>query len=141
MEEHAGSGPAGPEAPQGPPEDLLSSWKEIAVYLGTTVRTVQRWEQETGLPVRRLLHKRKASVYAYKSEIETWRASRDVPPEVAAALGGAVALTAPCGGGGSLCRVRLRSPTLTASQDATPGGEGRGLLLFIRANGSLVGQA
>ncbi len=74
------------ESPKGPPEDLLSSWKEIAVYLDTTVRNAHRWEQEAGLPVRRLLHKRKASVYAYRSEIETWRASRDMPADVAAEL-------------------------------------------------------
>ncbi|MGJ5813635.1 helix-turn-helix domain-containing protein [Paludibaculum fermentans] len=33
---------------------LLSSWKEIAAYLGVSVRTAQKWEAERGLPVRRL---------------------------------------------------------------------------------------
>ena len=74
--------------PKGPPEDLLSSWKEIAVYLDTTVRTVQRWESEAELPVRRLVHKRKASVYAYKSEIHAWRESRGVPAELPEDLDG-----------------------------------------------------
>ena len=32
---------------------ILSSWKEIAAYLGKGVRTVQRWEARYGLPVRR----------------------------------------------------------------------------------------
>jgi hypothetical protein len=32
---------------------VLTSWKEIAAYLGKGVRTVQRWEREFGLPVRR----------------------------------------------------------------------------------------
>ncbi len=32
----------------------LNSWKEIADYLGVTVRTAQRWEDEKGLPVRRV---------------------------------------------------------------------------------------
>jgi hypothetical protein len=32
---------------------FLGSWKEIAAYLGKGVRTVQRWEQEVGLPVSR----------------------------------------------------------------------------------------
>jgi hypothetical protein len=30
----------------------LTSWKEIGQYLGKGVRTVQRWEQQMGLPVR-----------------------------------------------------------------------------------------
>ena len=32
---------------------VLNSWKEIASYLGRSVRTVQRWEREFGLPVHR----------------------------------------------------------------------------------------
>jgi hypothetical protein len=32
----------------------LSSWKEIAAYLGVSVRTAQHWERNRGLPVRRL---------------------------------------------------------------------------------------
>ena len=32
---------------------VLTSWKEIAAYLGKGVRTVQRWEQQLGLPIRR----------------------------------------------------------------------------------------
>jgi len=29
----------------------LTSWKEIAAYLGVNVRTAQKWERERGLPV------------------------------------------------------------------------------------------
>lgn len=50
----------------------LDSWKEIAGYLGRTVRTIQRWERTDGLPIRRLQHGDGASVYAFKSELETW---------------------------------------------------------------------
>ena len=32
---------------------VLSSWKDIAKYMGKGVRTVQRWERHLGLPVRR----------------------------------------------------------------------------------------
>ena len=32
---------------------FLNTWKEIATYMGRGVRTVQRWERELGLPVRR----------------------------------------------------------------------------------------
>lgn len=55
-----------------PPGELLESWKEIATYLGKGVRTVVRWEKTEGLPVHRHLHERRSSVFAYKSEIDTW---------------------------------------------------------------------
>ena len=51
--------------------DRLDSWKEIAAYLKRDERTVRRWEAE-GLPVRRKLHKKQASVFAYKAEIDAW---------------------------------------------------------------------
>jgi DNA-binding transcriptional LysR family regulator len=51
--------------------DRLDSWKEIASYLRRDERTVRRWERE-GLPVRRHTHKKQASVYAYRSEIDAW---------------------------------------------------------------------
>jgi len=54
--------------------DCLNSWKEIASYLGRQVRTVQRWEKEEGLPVHRLPHKKQGSVFAYKAELDAWRA-------------------------------------------------------------------
>jgi Tol biopolymer transport system component len=62
-------------APPGP-EDRLDSWKEIAAYLKRGIRTVQRWEQFSGLPVRRLETERPGSVFAYKQEIDAWWASR-----------------------------------------------------------------
>ena len=52
--------------------ELLNSWKDIANYLGRGVRTVQRWEVQLHLPVRRLhLHSR-SSVTALKSDIDGW---------------------------------------------------------------------
>jgi len=54
-------------------EDRLDSWKEIAAYLRRGVRTVRRWEHDEGLPVHRHVHRVLGSVYAYKSEIDTWR--------------------------------------------------------------------
>ncbi len=56
-------------------EDPLQGWKEIAAHLGRDARTAQRWEEYAGLPVRRH-HSSASSVYAYPSEIESWRASR-----------------------------------------------------------------
>jgi TolB-like protein len=54
----------------------LDSWKEIAAYLRRGARTVQRWEREEGLPVRRLLHEKLGSIYAYKHELDAWFARR-----------------------------------------------------------------
>jgi TolB-like protein/Tfp pilus assembly protein PilF len=58
--------------------DRLDSWKEIAVYLNRDVRTVQRWEKTEALPVHRHVHEKLGTVYAYKSEIEAWRNSRQL---------------------------------------------------------------
>ena len=58
------------------PEDRLDSWKEIAAYLKRGVRTVQRWERLSDLPVHRLEPDRPGSVFAYKQELDEWWASR-----------------------------------------------------------------
>lgn len=50
----------------------LDSWKEIAAHLNRTVRTVQRWERDERLPVRRLDHQKQATVYAYVDELDAW---------------------------------------------------------------------
>lgn len=61
-------------------DDRLDSWKEIAAYLGREVRTVQGWEKTEGLPVHRHQHSRQGSVYALKSELNTWREARRESP-------------------------------------------------------------
>lgn len=53
-------------------QDRLDSWKEIAAYLKRSVRTVQRWESERGLPVHRIPGGEGTSVTALKSEIDEW---------------------------------------------------------------------
>ncbi len=62
----------------GPPNDErpLDSWKEIARYLGRSVRTAQSWETHEGLPVRRHQHLKAGTVYAYRSEIDAWLEGR-----------------------------------------------------------------
>jgi hypothetical protein len=54
--------------------DRVDSWKLIALYLNRTVRTVQRWEKQEGLPVHRRSQgaDSKSSVHAYKSELDQW---------------------------------------------------------------------
>lgn len=53
-------------------EGLLNSWKEIAVYMGRSERTVQRWEKCFGLPVRRPAGKSRSAVIALPSELQAW---------------------------------------------------------------------
>ncbi|HJR60424.1 MAG TPA: tetratricopeptide repeat protein [Vicinamibacterales bacterium] len=72
------------------PADRLDSWKEIASYLNRGVRTVRRWEREEGLPVHRHVHRVLGSVYAYKSEIESWQGARRRPVAPAATAGRSV---------------------------------------------------
>ncbi|HEY1938720.1 MAG TPA: hypothetical protein VGJ33_12355 [Candidatus Angelobacter sp.] len=54
--------------------NVLNSWKEVATYMGRGVRTVQRWEQELGLPVRRPRGKSRSAVIALKPELDSWLA-------------------------------------------------------------------
>jgi hypothetical protein len=63
-------------APEAPLEGRLDSWKEIAAYLGRGIRTVQRWEREEGLPVHRLVHEKRGSIYARREELAAWWESR-----------------------------------------------------------------
>jgi serine/threonine-protein kinase len=55
------------------PGRRLESWKEIAVYLGRGERTVRRWEACEGLPIHRLHHAKRGSVFATTSELDAWR--------------------------------------------------------------------
>lgn len=54
---------------------VLTSWKEIAAHLGKGVRTVQRWEHEFGLPVRRP-SPNGGVVVAIPNELNEWLRSR-----------------------------------------------------------------
>jgi hypothetical protein len=56
---------------------VLSSWKDIARYMGKGVRTVQRWEHHLGLPVRRpngASHK--SAVLLDRGDLDAWLATR-----------------------------------------------------------------
>lgn len=55
-----------------PVPDRLNGWKEIAAFIGKAVRTVQRWEKEYGLPVRRLGGDSGEIVFADRRELEDW---------------------------------------------------------------------
>lgn len=50
----------------------LTSWKEIAHFLGVNVRTAQKWERERGLPVRRAAGAR-SRVSADTDRLDAWK--------------------------------------------------------------------
>jgi hypothetical protein len=57
---------------------VLGSWKEIASYLGKGVRTVQRWERHSGLPVHRPSGSSKGVVLAFPAELDHWARRQDL---------------------------------------------------------------
>lgn len=74
----------------------LDGWKAIASFLGRSIRTVQRWEQDVAMPVRRVGGGRQGPVWADASELEAWlrgyqHHTRDVACERAAAADTGVA--------------------------------------------------
>ncbi|WP_446742713.1 tetratricopeptide repeat protein [Silvibacterium acidisoli] len=67
--------------------EKLESWKEIAAFFRREVRTVQLWEKREGLPVRRQLHNKIGSIFAYRTDLERWWRERlhsdEARPQVA----------------------------------------------------------
>ena len=59
-----------------PETRVLTCWKEIAQYMGKGVRTVQRWERDFGLPVRRPQGSDKRAVLARPCDLDAWIAIR-----------------------------------------------------------------
>ncbi len=68
----------------------LRSWKDIATYLGASVRTAMRWENTRQLPVHRVGGLERDAVFANTAELDAWlvsgkgRSPRDTagdPPE------------------------------------------------------------
>ena len=59
---------------------LLNSWKQIAIFLGRGVRTVQRWEEELNLPVHRIGTGKRAPVFALEHELRFWLQVRRYGP-------------------------------------------------------------
>jgi Tol biopolymer transport system component len=104
----------------------LGSWKEIAAYLERDVSTVRRWEKQENLPVHRCLHLARSSVYAYPSELDSWKGTRQPRPDVApltplrraaAAAGLALAVVLALGAVAS-------GPLLTPARAASPPFDG-----------------
>jgi hypothetical protein len=52
--------------------EILCGWKSIAKFMGRKIRTVQRYERELDLPIRRPGRTLRASVLAVKAELAGW---------------------------------------------------------------------
>jgi tetratricopeptide (TPR) repeat protein len=63
-------------------KDILNGWKDIATYVGRDIRTVERWEKQRGLPIRRVPGEGRATVYAVVSELDRWFANADAEERV-----------------------------------------------------------
>jgi Tfp pilus assembly protein PilF len=62
----------------------LDGWKDIAAFLCKSERTVKRWEADRGLPIHRVPGGAKASVYAYREELNQWlKSSSSADPDPA----------------------------------------------------------
>jgi len=55
---------------------VLTGWKHIASYLNMGVRTIQRYEAERELPIRRLTAGPRGTVMATKTDLDDWLATR-----------------------------------------------------------------
>ncbi len=62
-------------------KSTLNGWKEIAAYLGVSIRAVQQWEKDRALPVRRASGT-KGRVWAEPEDIDRWRHELSSPPTV-----------------------------------------------------------
>jgi hypothetical protein len=51
---------------------ILNSWKEIATYLDRGVRTLQRWERDKHLPIRRVGAGERVPVFAFTIDLDKW---------------------------------------------------------------------
>jgi predicted DNA-binding transcriptional regulator AlpA len=57
---------------------LLVGWKNVANYLGMGVRTIQRYEREHALPVRRPAGGLRGAVIATSAELDAWVAASPI---------------------------------------------------------------
>lgn len=135
------------------PEDAgvdLHGWKEIAAYLGRSVRAAQRWERELGLPVRRLKTAAGQAIFARPEEIEAWKARLGEgprgqqtgrpsgPPALITAVAAAALLLAGAGSvivGGRVWRDAALPASIAYEGSALLARDGRGATVWSRELG------
>lgn len=99
----------------------LNGWKDISGALKRSVRTVQRWERDYGLPVHRQGPDGEL-IFAYPDELDAWvRAGRT---RMQAATGGLPASTQATNGSDESGRVRFGPHCLLLDDRAFPLREG-----------------
>jgi len=59
----------------------LRGWKEIAARLGTSERTVRRWEVARGLPIHRVNGAARDAVFAWPAELTEWLSRKSISPK------------------------------------------------------------
>jgi len=59
---------------------VLRSWKDIAHYVGTCVKTVQRWEDAHEFPIHRVRPSKGSVVFALPKEVDDWLRTRCLDP-------------------------------------------------------------
>ncbi len=64
--------------------ERLEGWGPIAHYLGTSIRTAQRWEREMGLPVHHAGRSKGYRVFAFAVDLDRWLRSREQMPNAGA---------------------------------------------------------
>ena len=62
--------------------EILRSWKEISSYAGASVRTLQRWEKDFRLPIRRIATRKGSVVFAFRADLDTWFRARTQTAEM-----------------------------------------------------------
>jgi len=91
----------------------LQTWKEIATYLGASVRAVQMWQKQYGLPVR----KPQGRVTATRTELDQWKqeqASRGMLPAMSPELANVAAKVGPAEGASNPGAQRPVTPAVTS---------------------------
>ena len=99
----------------------LTSWKEIAAYLGVSVKTAQLWERDRAMPVRRLPGGR-GRVWADAAELDAWKNQQPAVPTARRwawpwALAAAMVLVVPALGLLWLRPASAPPDSITAEQD------------------------
>ncbi len=106
--------------------DRVTGWKDVAAYVGKSIRTAQRWEKQCKFPVHRITTPNGEVVYAIKTELDEWVRNRDKSGSGTETLG---AIDGDQAQRGRLAATRLRS--LVA-------GAGIGALVMLAAGAGVI---
>ena len=83
-----------------PSSKRLTTWKDIAGYIGRDARTARRYEAERSLPIHRMPGESRSVVYAFTEELDGWlRRQKADPPAVGEPRDGEASAEASTGDG------------------------------------------